>query len=157
MSPPDVAERAAADPAAAARSVIDAATYMTLATADPQGRPWATPVWFSHLDYREFVWVSRPGTRHSTNLAARPELAIAIFDSRVRVGEAEAVYIEAAAGELSEQDLEEALETFNRRSEEQSLPLWSAAKVSGSGEFRLYRAVATQLFVLGPHDQRIAV
>ena len=30
-----------------ARRIIDANSYMTLATADADGRPWATPVWFA--------------------------------------------------------------------------------------------------------------
>ena len=48
------------DLAAYARRIIDAHVYMTLATADAQGRPWASPVWFAHEDHTRFVWVSRP-------------------------------------------------------------------------------------------------
>ncbi|WP_371808308.1 pyridoxamine 5'-phosphate oxidase family protein [Agromyces sp. Marseille-P2726] len=40
----------------AARHVIEANEYLTLATADATGRPWATPVWFAERDLREFVW-----------------------------------------------------------------------------------------------------
>ena len=64
-----------------ARRLIDEGWYMTLATADADGLPWASPVWYAHEGYRDFVWVSRPDARHSVNLDQRPELAIVIFDS----------------------------------------------------------------------------
>ena len=59
----------------AARRVLDGITYMTLATADAAGRPWATPVWFAERDLREFIWVSRFETRHSRNVTERPEVS----------------------------------------------------------------------------------
>jgi len=51
-----------------ARQIIDANSYIVLATANGDGRPWATPVWFAHDGYRDFYWISRPGARHSGNL-----------------------------------------------------------------------------------------
>jgi nitroimidazol reductase NimA-like FMN-containing flavoprotein (pyridoxamine 5'-phosphate oxidase superfamily) len=69
------------DPELVLRAVVDANAYMTLATADADGRPWASPVWFAHEGYGEFFWVSRPDTRHSRNLVTRPSVAIVIFDS----------------------------------------------------------------------------
>jgi len=66
--------------------------YMVLATADAAGLPWASPVWFAANDGREFNWVSRPEARHSRNLAVRPELGIAIFDSTQPAGTGEGVY-----------------------------------------------------------------
>jgi nitroimidazol reductase NimA-like FMN-containing flavoprotein (pyridoxamine 5'-phosphate oxidase superfamily) len=56
------------------RAIVDANRYMTLATADEDGRPWASPVWFATIDRRELFWVSRPDARHSRNIAERPEL-----------------------------------------------------------------------------------
>ena len=46
-----------------ARHIIDANQYMVLGTADVAGDPWASPVWFAHDDYREFVGShrQRPG------------------------------------------------------------------------------------------------
>ena len=61
------------DLGAVARSIIDKHRYMTLGTADADGLPWASPVWYAPRDYREFFWVSSPEARHSRNLAVRPE------------------------------------------------------------------------------------
>ena len=70
-------------PAAAAvvaRRLIGANLYMTLATADAEGRPWASPVYYAPAaGYRELLWVSEPTQRHSRNLASRSERAIMIF------------------------------------------------------------------------------
>jgi nitroimidazol reductase NimA-like FMN-containing flavoprotein (pyridoxamine 5'-phosphate oxidase superfamily) len=55
------------------RELISANRYMVLATADATGRPWISPVWFAPDD-GGFLWVSRPDSRHSRNLAERPEL-----------------------------------------------------------------------------------
>jgi hypothetical protein len=42
--------------------------------------------------------VSAPDSRHSRNLAERPQVAITVFDSHAPVGGAEALYLEAIAG-----------------------------------------------------------
>ena len=88
------------DLAILAIEIIDANRYMTLATAAGDGRPWPAPVWYAHQGYSDFLWVSRPDTRHSRNLAGRPELAIVIFDSTIPAGGAQAVYVEALTQEL---------------------------------------------------------
>ena len=137
-----------------ARQIVDANQYMVLGTADASGRPWASPVWFAHHDYREFVWVSSPDVRHSRNIAEHPNVAITIYDSH-RPGAWSALYMDAVAVELEQVD--EALEAFNRRSAAQALRAWSRTEVVEPGEFRLYRATATEQFVLDDHDRRIQV
>ena len=72
---------------------------MVLATADGAGAPWATPVWFATEDGRNLYWVSSPETRHSRNLAARPQVGIAIFDSTQAPGTGKGVYLSAMAAE----------------------------------------------------------
>ena len=104
-----------------ARSVIDANMYMALGTADEAGHPWVTPVWFACEDYRNFHWVSSPDAKHSRNLAAHAEVAIAIFDSSVPVGGAQAVYMKGMAKELTGPELEQGLEVFDRVSRRKSV------------------------------------
>lgn len=140
-----------------ARRVIDANSYMTLATADTTGRPWATPVWFAERDGREFVWVSRPGTQHSRNIADRPEVTLVVFDSTVAVGSATAMYVEAVAGEVAEADRTDALAVFNARSAARGIREWDESEVTEAAQFRLYRATASHVWVLGEHDQRVPV
>ena len=145
------------DLAVAARDIIDANRYMTLATADGDGLPWATPVWFAHEGYTDFLWVSRPEARHSRNLASRSELAIVIFDSTVPVGGAQAVYAEALAAELVGAELEHAVAIYSRRSEAHGAGEWRRADVVAPAPHRLYRARASKHFVLGANDRRVPV
>lgn len=136
---------------AVARSIVDESRFMALGTADASGMRWVSPVWYVPLSYREYVWVSRPGPRHSRNIAERPQVAIVIYDSH-RPGGWSALYMAAFAQQL--EDVDVALEAFNRRSEAQGLRDWSRAEVVTPGEFRLYRATATAQFVLDDHDAR---
>ena len=139
---------------AIARSIVDTNRFMALGTADAGGMPWVSPVWYAAATYREFIWVSRPGTRHSRNLAERPEIAIAIYDSH-GPGSWAACYMTGVAGEAV--DVDAALATFNERSGAQGLRSWSRDEVSEGGEFRLYRAAIDEQFVLDDHDGRRAV
>ena len=49
------------DLAAAGREIVDSNSYMTLGTADAEGRPWVSPVWFAAVGYAELLWVSVAG------------------------------------------------------------------------------------------------
>jgi nitroimidazol reductase NimA-like FMN-containing flavoprotein (pyridoxamine 5'-phosphate oxidase superfamily) len=140
---------------AEAKAIVDANRYMTLATADEDGTPWASPVWFASADYREFLWVSSPEARHSRNLAVRPELAIVIFDSRQAPGTGRAVYIWATAEQVPEPDLDRGLAVYSGVSEAQALPPWNRSDVSPPAKHRLYRATAVQHFVLSSTDERL--
>lgn len=64
-----------------ARRDIDSNQFMTIGTADEERVRWVSPVWYAPADYREFFWVSDPEARHSRNIAARPQVAIVIFDA----------------------------------------------------------------------------
>ena len=145
------------DLAAAGREIIDSNSYMTLGTADAQGRPWVSPVWFAALGYAELLWVSSPETRHSRNLAARPELSIVVFDSQVPEGSAQAVYMAAVGAEVGEAELGDAIEVFSRASFAGGAGEWSAEDVRPPAGLRLHRARVSQHWVLGPRDERIAV
>ena len=139
------------------RKTVDANLYMTLATADAHGRPWASPVWYAHDGYADFYWVSRPDARHSRNIASRSEISIVIFDSTVPVGGAKSVYLEAAAGEVAGGELEHGIEVFSRRSEATGAGEWRTSDVLTPAPHRLFRASASEYFVLVGDDRRIPV
>lgn len=140
-----------------ARRLIEANAYMTLATADHDGRPWATPVWFAHRDYTDFFWVSRPERRHSRNIEARPQLAIVIFDSTVPEGDGQAVYIEAEAELVPDDERAGAMDVFSRRSVARGGERWTLDNVTAPARLRLYRATASKHFVLDQDENRVAV
>ena len=148
---------ASTDPAAAARAVIDANLYLVLATADPDGRPWASPVYFAPDGYRSFFWVSRPGARHSRNLAARSEVGIVVFDSSAPIGTGRGVYVSADARELVADERDEAIEIFSRRSLAHGGNAWTIEDVQPPAALRLFRADALEQYVLTAGDERVPV
>jgi nitroimidazol reductase NimA-like FMN-containing flavoprotein (pyridoxamine 5'-phosphate oxidase superfamily) len=136
--------------AAIAREILDANVYMTLGTADESGRPWVSPVYYASVDYTRFHWVSSPEATHSRNLAARPEVSIVIFDSRVPIGEGQAVYIAGTAEELTGAELERGIEVFSEVSQGHGAKPWTAADVLQPAPHRLYRAIASEHSMLDP-------
>ncbi|MET7731426.1 pyridoxamine 5'-phosphate oxidase family protein [Streptomyces sp. NPDC005402] len=142
-----------------ARGIVDASRYLVLATADAEGRPWSTPVYFAHVGCREFFWVSSPEAVHSRNIAVRPEVGIAVFDSSVEIGTGQGVYVSAVAAELVD-GAERALEVFSRRSLGHGGRVWTLDDVRGDSGMRLYRAVAGTHSMLakdGRPDHRVTV
>jgi hypothetical protein len=57
------------DLVAHAQALLDENSYLTLATADPEGRPWTSPVYFAVAERWEFYWVS---AADSVRLAGHP-------------------------------------------------------------------------------------
>jgi uncharacterized protein YhbP (UPF0306 family) len=143
----------------AAKAIIDANLYMVLATADEDGNPWASPVYYAPDEYRDFFWVSRPEARHSRNIAARPgqAIAIVIFDSTVPAGTGRGVYMSAVARQLRDDETAEGLAVFSRRSLDHGQSEWTAKDVQPPAELRLYQATATDHYILGERDERVRV
>ena len=134
-----------------ARGIIESNRYMVLGTADEDGVPWVTPVWFAQSDHRRFIWVSSPERKHSRNVRARPEVSIVIFDSRVQVGSAQAVYMSARAEEVSAAELEGDVAFFDTAGQAQGLTRrWALEDVLAPAPYRLYRATVSQHWVLDP-------
>jgi hypothetical protein len=128
---------------------------MTIATADATGSPWSSPVWFAPDGPDGLLWVSDPGARHSRNIAARPQVAIVIFDSTVEPRDAAGLYLEAMAAELSGEALAAGIEAFSRESVRQGLAAWDLRDVTAPARHRLFRAAITARWELGPGDRRI--
>jgi hypothetical protein len=140
-----------------ARAIIDRNLYMVLGTADGDGTPWATPVYYAPSRYREFLWVSHPEADHSRNIAARPEVAIVIFDSSVPIGDGQGVYMAATAVELAPEHGAEGIEIFSRRLVAHGQDPWTLDDVGPGARHRLYRASAVAHYVLDGRDNRIPV
>lgn len=141
------------DLAAHARDLLEANCYLTLGTVDPDGRPWTSPVYFASAGEREFYWVSATDARHSRNLAGRPQVSIVVFDSGAAPFHGRAVYAVGEARELSGDDLDRGLEVYPGSSSRGATPV-TREEVTGSSLYRLYRATASDLWVLCPREPR---
>jgi nitroimidazol reductase NimA-like FMN-containing flavoprotein (pyridoxamine 5'-phosphate oxidase superfamily) len=153
------------DLAEMARRVVDTNHYMTLGTSDPDGRPRVSPVYFTQVGYRAFYWVSSPTAHHSVNVAARPAVAVVIYDSTAAVGEGRAVYLEADAAQVPDAELPaRCAEAFARV--RMGGRAFTAEELSGDAPWRLYVARTTrhEVHIPGRHpiygtgtDRRLAV
>lgn len=129
-----------------ARRIVQANKYLTLATADASGLPWASPVYFTpHRDGR-FLWVSSPNARHSRNIAERSDVAFTVFDSTVGFGQGEAVYCAARAGVVGDGQLDSDTAAFVARFDE--LSGIRVDELRPPGPLRLFQAVVSEMSVL---------
>lgn len=145
---------------ATVRDIIEANRYLVLATADAAGRPWSSPVYFAHIGFTKFFWVSSPDVTHSRNIAVRPEVGIAIFDSGVAINTGQGVYMSAVAKLLEDGETAPGIEVFSRRSVAHGGREWTSQDVRPGTGLRLYRATADSHSILakdGQPDHRIPV
>jgi hypothetical protein len=61
------------------------------------------------------------------------------------------------AEELQGRELDRGIELFSRRSVEDGFGTWGREDVQPPARHRLYRATASEHFVLGPEDRRLRV
>src|SRR5262245_33188802 len=142
-----------------ARSILASVAYMVLATADRDGLPWASPVWFAADGDEDLYWISRPDARHSRNIAGRAEIGIVVFDSTSAPATRQALYVRATAERVDDPGaIAHGVEVFTRRSVEQDLGELAIAEVTNEAAFRLYHARAHEKWVLEPdRDVRVPV
>jgi hypothetical protein len=142
------------------RHLIEASRYLVLATADAAGRPWSTPVYFAHIGFTEFFWVSSPDVTHSVNISVRPEAGISIFDSHAEIGMGQGVYMTATAALLEGDEVADGITAFSARSVSHGGREWTARDVRPGAGLRLYRAIAGSHSILakdGQPDHRVPV
>lgn len=146
-----------------ARTTLARNRFMVLGTVDPSGRPRVSPVWFSLVDHRVAYWLSSPDAHHSRNIQERPEVSMVVFNSSADPHTGQAVYLEATASRVPDDELEEACaEAFNDVDDELS----HTPETLRAEPFVLYRAhvTASEIHVRGRDfgdgtgpDQRVPV
>jgi hypothetical protein len=80
-----------------------------------------------------------------------------IFDSAARERQAQAVYLEAIAEELSGSARDHGIAIFSRKSRDLGLREWRTADVTAPAPHRLYRASASACCILAASDRRLPV
>ncbi len=136
-----------------ARVLIDATLCVTIGTADADGTPWVSPVYSATADYVEFYWVSAEDAEHSRNIARRPQVSMVIFDSQVPTYHGRAVYLCATAIELAGRDLDRGSGIYPGPAPRGATSV-DMADASAPSRYRLYRAIATEAFLLCPREPR---
>ena len=121
-----------------ARHLLDAGSHMTIATVDPEGTPWVTPVFYVPDVDNALYWVSDNEARHSVNVRANQAVAIVIYQTQPTT---DAVYITARAFELDDRrEILHAIEVLSRKDQPPQWVVGEAADVEGASAWRIYRA-----------------
>jgi hypothetical protein len=138
---------------ASVRKVIDDNRYMTIATADANGDPGVSPVYFAADDYRDFYWMSSPDVTHSRNIAIRPQVSIVLFDSHAptEAVPVSAAYLKATAAQVNDNEIEHALTIFPGPVERGGIV--TSDELRPPAPYRLYRATVSEYFVLCPRPE----
>jgi len=134
-------------------------SFMTVATTDGDGLPWATPVEFVCDEDMRFYWISRVDARHSQNVRGNCHAALAIYDSRQKAGINAAVQGLYARGQVDEfrpcelSAVQPALQQWLEWRGERRAPPSVRPAATGSdadNSWRYYRLTPTELYALDP-------
>jgi nitroimidazol reductase NimA-like FMN-containing flavoprotein (pyridoxamine 5'-phosphate oxidase superfamily) len=137
-----------------ARALLAATVYVVVGTVDEDDRPWTSPVYFAMDGTRDFYWVSATDARHSRAIAARPQVSLVVFDSTVAPYHGRALYAVGEAQPVPDESLDRALAIYPRR--DGGTTAVTREDVSAPSEYRLYRATASEMWVLCPRPPRQA-
>jgi hypothetical protein len=141
-----------------ARAMLAGIQYLTLATADADGEPWASTVWCTMWQPTEppealdlqLLWLSRREARHSQNLLVRPEVGFSVFDSSQPAGTGDGLQFRAVAGEIPSVDLDEPLAVLSQASVAAGGTQWDRSRVEGpDAVLHLYAARVRSAYLLG--------
>lgn len=129
-------------PAQRARRLIDGNNHMTIATADPAGNPWVSPVFYVPDSDDALYWVSDVSARHSHNIRSNPAVAIVIYET----DPTDAVYITARAVELDRDvEVEHAIHVLQRKEQPDNWVVRELHDVLGRSPWRIYMAIPEQV------------
>ena len=132
------------DDKARVKFILQASEHMVLATADKNGKPWATPVSYAFDNENSLYWVSSKDAQHSTNIRARNEVAIVIYMTEPT---RDAIYLEADAKEVVDnKEIMSAIGVRNTRSQPDKFSVKTIADVSGQASWRIYKATPKNMY-----------
>lgn len=81
-------------------------TYLSLATADENGTPWASPVVYEFDEtHGNLFFISAPDSRHIRNISKNPTVAFSIYNSAQTVGNAFGIQWSGRVEEVDSMDV----------------------------------------------------
>jgi pyridoxine/pyridoxamine 5'-phosphate oxidase len=133
------------DLAKRAKEIIKQIQYVTIASATKDGMPWNSPVFSANDEDYNFYWGTHKDSQKARNIAANNNVFLVIYDSTVRPGTGEGVYVKAKAHQIT--DPNEAKRVFELLKSRHATDFWDFAAVSEAGPIRLYKAVPQQAWM----------
>ena len=103
------------DLAQLAKDIISTNQYMTIASVDSKGVPWASALCYAYDSNYNFYWVSLPSSKHQSNISNNSEVSFAIFDSHQDWGEGDGIQGNATVEKVALSEIVHAQTTFFTR------------------------------------------
>ena len=125
-----------------AKEILSTVLYATVATASKDGRPWNTPVAGFWDKDANLYWFSDKDSVHSNNIRENKNIFIVVYDSTMKEGTGEGVYIEATAYEIT--DPEEVQHVVDLQTGDMRC---SVEEVSGEAIHRFYKATPVNVWM----------
>jgi len=123
------------------KKILKQIRYATLSTVDETGAPWAAPVWYVFDDNFDIYWWSPTEAQHSKNININPNIYVTIFNSALPEGEGIGLYLRVRASEVSEGELDAAIELYNSSTKIFKL---DRENCTGSAPTKIYKAVTKE-------------
>ncbi len=149
---------------AKAKKIIADNLYLTLATADLQGKPWAAPVYYAYDADYTFYFVSASDSLHAQHIHVNPRVAFAVFDSTAPAGTGDGVQVDGIAEAASLRELPHILSVYFRRrftDELERIRHLVPSKYMGVSLFWFFKIKPIAVYTLDPRftdvDRRIQV
>lgn len=139
--------------------ILFESSFMTLATSDASGTPWAIPVEYACDKHGRFYWSSLVEARHSRNVRVNPRAAASIFDSTQVPGvhaEAQGIYVEGSVEEFRDDDLADVRPSLRRwlqvrrAAQPSTAPEPPASPDFDESAWRTYRLSPSGIYALDP-------
>lgn len=131
-----------------AQSIMKQTYYASVATVSKSGQPWNTPVLYAYSDTYEIYWGSFKDSRHSKNIRATGTAFLSIYNSTVRPGTGEGVYIQAECSEIEDETgINKAVSLLSLR--RSPIPYWDREYFSIHKPIRIYRALPIKTWING--------
>lgn len=142
-----------------AKKIITKNQYVSIASADSQGRPWVSPVVYAYDEDWNLYFVSMPSSRHCQNIKTNKNIALAIFDSHQKWGQGVGLQIEGQARVLNLKDSLLASRIYAKRiypygglNTKAALNFIKSMVLKGK-KYRIYKIKPNQVYMNDPNSR----
>jgi uncharacterized protein YhbP (UPF0306 family) len=130
------------------QQILRAERFLTLATVDRSGCPWASPLLYGYDAGLTLYWSSAIASRHSVNLdEAQGLCAVTMFDSHASPGKIAGLFLTGVAGLVSENQVAQAMEHLFDRMDQR--PQRTVADYLGDSPRRFYQFQPSEIWITG--------
>jgi uncharacterized protein YhbP (UPF0306 family) len=133
---------------AQAHHILRTERFLTLATVNRSGFPWASPLLYGYDAELTLYWSSAIASRHSVNLdETQGRCAVTMFDSHASPGKIAGLFLTGVAGLVSENQVAQAMEHLFDRMDQR--PHRTAADYLGDSPRRFYQFQPREIWLTG--------